>query len=197
MKNLIRIMLGTALLTVCLTFTNYAQIREGKTLFSGQVGYNFLSNEATGNSMDGYAFALFIEFLATSDFSFGFGIGTVRAQDEFVKDNLASVSDFSSWPLVLTLKYIFNSNSNAYPYVGFNIGWHYTEGATVTSTPQATPALLFTRNGVAISVPVGLMYFVSKNVYLYGNVAGTWLDNTPFKNNLNFAFNLGVGTAFN
>jgi outer membrane protein W len=185
------------IILLCITITsNFAQIRDGKTLATGNVSYVFLSNDATGNTMEGWSAGLTIDFMTSSNFSVGFGFLYGRAQDTYTSESVNTASDFTYFPLGLTLKYIFVSKSNFQPYIGFNLGWHYSDIQTVISTPDDVTTILSARNGATIGVPIGLFMFVSKTVYINAGVSGIWLDNTPFKNSLNWGLYLGVGITY-
>ena len=183
-------------ITVIFTLNVYAQIQKDKTIFTGNIGYQFLSNGENGHSMDGFSFGLAIEFMAAPNFSLGFGVGTVRSEDTCSKDSLSSEKSFSSWPIVLLLKYYFILESNVQPYIGFNIGWHYSDMSTVITGPSAITEYAASRNGLAISIPVGIAIFLSKTVFINTAIAGTYYDNTPFGNSLNFSANVGVDITY-
>jgi len=183
------------LLSITIT-SNFAQIRPGKTLATGNVSYVFLSNEVTGNTMEGYSVGLALDLMTSSNFSVGFGFLYGRAQDTYTSGTANVASDFKYLPMGLTLKYIFVTKSSFQPYIGFNLGWHYSEIQTVTSTPDDVRTILAARNGATIGVPIGMFMFVSKTVYINAGVSGIWLDNTPFNNSLNWGLFLGIGITY-
>ena len=185
------------IILLCITISsNFAQFREGKTLATGNLAYVFLSNDVTGNTMEGWSAGLTIDFMTSSNFSVGFGLLYGRAQDTYTSGSVNTASDFTYFPLGMTLKYIFATKSSFQPYIGFNLGWHYSDIRTVISTEDDVSTILSARNGATIGVPIGLFMFVSKTVYINAGASGIWLDNTPFKNSLNWGLFLGVGITY-
>jgi len=185
------------IILLCITITNnFAQIRPGKTLATGNVAYVFLSNDVTGNTMEGWSVGLALDFMATSNFSAGFGFLYGRSQDTYTSGSVNTASDFKYLPIGMTLKYIFVSKSSFQPYIGFNLGLHYSDIQTVITTEDDVRTILSSRNGATIGVPIGLFMFVSKTVYINAGASGIWLDNTPFKNSLKWGLFLGVGITY-
>ena len=187
-----KIIQTTALLAVLLTATAAsAQFRGGTTLLTFDVGTLVATSDYSSEDVTGTIAGFTVEkVLGSGNFSAGLSVIWLKG-DETVKiqDGTEEKLTYSSVPFVLTGRWNFLNSSFA-ANIGLGIGIH---SSTRKLHEGTTEELSSTTIGTALSLPIEVAYFVDPDFYLQAVYTPSWMDGTPFRDDIAHSFALGLG----
>lgn len=202
MKKLILTLIAiTFFLTIS---TSNAQIKSESWLWTLNLGFASIKNEATKNTINGYTFNSTIEKkIRNQPIAYGVNVSYLSADDQFAISNEGKTitSSISSTAFFLTMKYLF-SRSEVVPYIGLGLGINLaTNNVAYTGYDIVQPASsgghAADLTSLAVAVPVGVNFFMGEGKPYFGiNVVPTWTEKTFFDSNFNFLYNLSLGFQF-
>ena len=194
-----------AIYTVLVIFVfNYgnaeAQIKEDVTLWTINLGFLETQSAATENNLFTYGLNTTFERMITdSKFALGVQFGYSWSEDSYnISLNRQSWQSYKSLGVYLTGKYYFTPRRNWTPYIGLGFGFQSTGvdyAVSGVGVGEDENAIVGARSltGLSIAFPLGINAFVSDNVYLGFNFTPFWMDQSFYKDNWYWVFNMGVG----
>jgi hypothetical protein len=181
-----------------------AQLKKGSWLWTLSVGYVPVTSQLTNNSLDGWVGSTTVEkLIGKSNWSIGMNFAFFSADDKDAMINGTEIGQsYNTSSLYLGTKYFVSSMGDWVPYFGLGLGVHWTSryttisGNTISLSPEVLTGNEHTSN-FAFSAPVGLNWFLSKEVFVGLNLTSVWMNDSYYTSDVNLFMNLSVGFQIN
>jgi opacity protein-like surface antigen len=189
MTRVIALFIGLAV--VLTAGAGYAQLRDDANLLTGNISYVLAKSADTEETKDGAGFGFIYEKVHDNrQWSFGFGLSLQKAEESFTEDSVDYRSNYSNFDVSLRMRFFGAPESRITPYIGLGLGVRFSGVSLATATDDIDDS----SNGLSVTVPIGLLFFVSDSVYLDASYTYNFLGNSKYvANNMQHLFSLGIG----
>jgi len=202
MKNFFRIASLSIFLIYLIAGVTSAQVKPDSWLWTLNLGYTSVKSNLTNESLNGYTFNSTIEkHVNNSQWAYGLNIAFLSANDELILSSGGEKIYYSvsSTALFLTAKYFF-TKTEIVPYIGLGLGVNFaTNDRAATGFYAVQPSAVAgssSLTSVALALPLGVNWFLEKQVFIGINVVPMWADRTFFESEFTFLINFSLGFQF-
>jgi opacity protein-like surface antigen len=191
MTRVIAILAGLAVVTAA--GASQAQLIEGKNLLTGNVSYVLAKVADTDETVDGAGLGIFFEKAHDrARWSLGFGFSIQKAEYSFTKEGTDFRALYSNFDASLRVRFYAVPEARVTPYGGLGLGMRFSGVSLNTVDDDVSDSA----NGASLTVPLGVMFFISSNVCLDASYTFNFLGNSRFiANNIQHLFSLGIGLS--
>lgn len=171
------------------TFDVVAQFTSESSKIKVEGGLLNARAEDSELNIDGGIFGASYERKTKTNFSYNLSLAYLSVKESGTRPNNVPVAiDYSSLPVTVGVNYYLTQNRLA-SYIGGGIGIHFSNLSTDNNPKQSD-------RGMAITVPVGIDYYVLKNVAVGFNYRFYYLGSSYLSGGLMHTINLGLGFTF-
>jgi len=131
----------------------------------------------------------------------GLNLAFISADDELILSSGGEKIYYSvsSTALFLTAKYFF-TKTEIVPYIGLGLGVNFaTNDRAATGFYVVQPTAVAgssSLTSMALALPLGVNWFLEKQVFIGINVVPMWADKTFFESEFTFLINFSLGFQF-
>ena len=185
----------TCLALLALATSALAQVRGDAHLLTINGSYAQAKSVRTDDTNDGAGFNLGYEKVARSrEWTIGGGFGMIKSSENFIlatdDGDLDIEARYTDWMVSAFGRIYIAPKSALNPYLGFGLGISFMGVSLNTETDDISDS----SNGVALSVPLGLHWFIGQTFLLNANYTFNYLANNEYiDGNIMHSFNLGFG----
>lgn len=179
-----------------------AQVKPDSFLWTLNLGYTSVKSSLTDQSLNGFTFNSTVEkHIRNTQWALGLNLAFISADDELILSSGGEKIYYSvsSTALFLTAKYFF-TKTEIVPYIGLGLGVNFAtndRAATGFYVVQPTAvAASSSLTGGALALPLGVNWFIDKQVFLGVNVVPMWTEKTFFDSEFTFLINFSLGFQF-
>jgi outer membrane protein W len=202
LKNFLSIKSLSIFLILLISGVASAQLKSDSWLWTLNLGYTSVKSNLTQESLNGYTFNSTIEkHMRNGHWAYGLNLAFLSANDELIVSSGGEkiYYSISSTALFLTAKYFF-TKTEIVPYIGLGLGVNFANNDRgATGFYDAEPTAVATSSsltGLALALPVGMNWFLDKQLFIGINVVPTWTEKTFFESKFNFLINFSLGFQF-
>ena len=185
----------TCLALLALATSALAQVRGDAHLLTINGSYALAKSVRTDDTNDGAGFNFGYEKVARSrEWTIGGGFGMIKSSENFTlgtdDGDLDIEARYTDWMVSVFGRIYISPKSALNPYLGFGLGISFMGVSLNTETDDISDS----SNGVALSVPLGLQWFIGETFLLNANYTFNYLANNEYiDGNIMHTFHLGFG----
>ena len=202
MKNFLTIASLSIFLIFSFAGVTSAQVKPDSFLWTLNLGYTSVKSSLTDQSLNGFTFNSTIEkHIRNTQWALGFNLAFISADDELILSSGGEKIYYSvrSTALFLTAKYFF-TKTEIVPYIGLGLGVNFaTNDRAATGFYVVQPTTVAgssSLTSMALALPLGVNWFLEKQVFIGINVVPMWAEKTFFEDEFTFLINLSLGFQF-